>query len=202
MTHASSLLYRATAGALLLIIPVATQLVLWPDLADMPWGHELFAVSQLLSWALLSSVCLGIASVHPGAVRNRAGRTGRRAVLAGCGLQMLFALAYGVSTVVRGEPLEASFVLFLLGFLALLVGGVVWGLVLRREPHLRLAGNGFLAMAVLGLLAIAVGDNFIHDIALLSSYAAWIVIGLGAVGSATPDTRDGIRSGSYDDQNV
>lgn len=184
MTDLTYLAARATAGALLLVTPVATQLVLLPDLADMPAGYLLFGTSQLLGWGLFASVCLGIASVHPGATMSRGGRLGRWLVQAGCALRMAFAVAYGASALVLGEPLEASFLLFLFGFVALVVGGGVWGTVLRRQPHLRLAGNGFLATALLGLAAIAVGDNVIHDLTLLGSYAAWVLIGLGATRGA------------------
>lgn len=178
MTSAVPPTTRATIGSLLLILPVSAEL-LWPSIDDSRWGHLLFACSQLVGWGLLATVCLGITAVRPAPVTGRAGRVGRGLVLTGCALQLLFALAYGASAVVMGEPLEASFVLFLLGFLALLVGGTLWGRALWREPRLRLAGGGFLATAVLGFLAIAVGADPFHDIALLGSYASWMVIGLG-----------------------
>jgi hypothetical protein len=197
MTHASSLAQKATVGALLLIVPVAAQLFL--PIGDLWWGHLLFAAAQLAGWALLASTCIGISTAQPSTVRSRGGRIGHRLVLAGCVLQMLFALTYGGSVVVTGEPFGGSFVLFLLGFLALLVGGVVWGLVVRRGPGLRLAGNGLLATAVLGFVAIAAGDNVVHEIALLSSYAAWILV---AVGVDTTDPRDVIRPGVPGDQRV
>lgn len=180
MTTGPSIARRAIAGALLLITPVATQLVLWPNLADMPWGYLIFGTSQLLGWGLLLTVCLGIGSAHPGSTSSRAGRAGQRIVLAGCVLQMAFGAVYGISTLAMGEPLEASFWLFLLGFLTLVVGGVLWGRVLCRDTRTRLAGNGFLAMAGLGFLAIAVGDNVVHDVTLLAGYVAWVVIGHGA----------------------
>lgn len=194
MTHASSLAQKATAGALLLIIPVTAELFL--PIGDRWWGYLLFATSQLVGWTLLASTCIGIASSHPGTVRSRGGRMGHRLVLAGCVLQMLFALVYGGSVLVMGEPLEASFVLFLLGFLALLVGGVVRGRVLRRDPGLRLAGNGLLAMAVLGFAAVAIGDTVIHEIALLASYASWTLVGVGAT-RGSDVAREGSLSGRH-----
>lgn len=197
MTHASFLAQKATAGALLLIVPVATELFL--PIGDLWWSQLLFATAQLAGWALLASTCIGIARMRPGTVRSRRDRIGHRMVLVGCVLQLLFALAYGGTVLVTGEPFEGSFVLFLLGFLALLVGGVVWGLVVRREPGLRLAGNGLLATALLGLVAIAAGDNVLHEIALLSSYAAWILVGLG---SDLNDPQDVIRLGAKSNQDV
>jgi hypothetical protein len=43
-----------------------------------------------------------------------------------------------------------------------------------------MAGGGLMAAAVLGFLAIAVGSDPFHDIFLLTGYAAWAVVGLGA----------------------
>jgi hypothetical protein len=136
MTHPTSLTLSATAGALLLAVPVAVQLALWLELDDMPGGHLVFGACQLLAWGLLMSVCLRIPALHPDATATRGGRVGRRAALVGCALQMAFASVYLVSTLVTGEPLEATFWFFLPGFVALLVGGIAWGLALRRQRRL------------------------------------------------------------------
>ena len=91
---------------------------------------------------------------------------------------MLFAATYGVLEVVTGEP-EASFVFFSLGLLLTTVGGLLRGSQLRRAG-VGMAGGGLMAAAVLGFLAIAVGSDPFHDIFLLTGYAAWAVVGLGA----------------------
>ena len=50
----------------------------------------------------------------------------------------------------------------------------------------RSAGLGLLAVAIMGLLAMAVGTDPFHDVFLLSSYAAWVAVGVGA-DQAAPD---------------
>ena len=171
-----SLTLRSVLAALLLVLPVSAELI-WPSLGDS--GHLLFAAAQLIGWFLVATVVRAGASKNPESTSTRAGRVGRRLLLAGCALQILFALAYGGSAVIDGEPAEASFLLFLLGFLAMFVGGVVWGPALLRAGPARSAGVGVLATAVLGFLAIAVGADPFHDLFLLSSYAAWVLVGRG-----------------------
>ena len=134
----------------------------------------------------MASVVRDGAGRHPETSSTRAGRIGRRLLLSGCALQVLFALVYGGSAVVDGEPVEASFLLFLLGFLATFVGGFIWGPALLRAGLAHLAGVGVLATAVLGLLAIAVGVDPFHDMFLLTSYAAWVLVGRGLEAPAQP----------------
>ena len=126
-----------------------------------------------MGWLLIGSV---VRPAEPG--RARRARFGRRAVLVGIGCQVAFATVYG-ATAFDGEPLDASFALFSLGFLSLLVGGLCWGSALVRSVDRRTAGWGLVATAVLGLLAVMVGVDPFHDIFLLSSYAAWPVVGRG-----------------------
>lgn len=177
---------RAIAAACALIIPVVAELI-WPSFGDS--GHLVFAICQLIGWVLVASILVEIGRLFPSLDSRRAGRVGRRILLVGCGLQVLFALAYGVTAVVSGEPNEASFVLFLAGFLAQLVGGIIWWRAMRFEPRLRLTRIGVLSTAILGFLAMAVGNDPFHDIFLLSSFAAWVLVGVGAGRtSATPVT--------------
>lgn len=180
---------RAILAASALIIPVLAQLI-WPSFGDS--GHLVFAICQLVGWVLVASIVVDVDRHVPSLSSTRGGRVGRRALLAGCGLQVLFALTYGATAWVSGEPNEASFLLFLVGFLVQLVGGVVWWRAMRSDPRLRVVRNGVLATAILGFLAMAVGNDPFHDIFLLSGYAAWAVVGLGVaqssvVGRATVD---------------
>jgi hypothetical protein len=184
-----SLTLRSVLATLLLAVPVSAELI-WPSLGDS--GHLLFAVAQLVGWFLVGTVLRAGAGRHPGSTSTRAGRLGRRLLLSGCVLQMLFAVVYGGSAVIGGEPAGASFLLFLLGFLATFVGGVLWGPALLRTGRARLAGVGVLATAVLGFLAIAVGTDPFHDLFLLSSYAVWVLVGRGLDVPARSDTK---RSG-------
>ena len=171
-----SLTLRSVLAALLLIAPVSAELI-WSSVGES--GHLFFAAGQLIGWFLVATVVRDGAGRHPATGSTRAGRVGRRLLLSGCALQMLFALVYGGSAVIDGEPVEASFLLFLLGFLTTFVGGLVWGPALLRIGLVRIAGFGVLAMAVLGFLAIAVGVDPLHDVFLLSSYAAWVLVGRG-----------------------
>jgi hypothetical protein len=163
---------RSALAAAVLALPVLAEIA-WPDRFDAAGGHVFFAASQLVGWALLASVVLGA----PAAARTASPR-GRRVVLAGCALQVSFATLYG-ATAFDGEPLEASFLAFMLGFVALFVGGLLWATRLRRAADGRVAAAGLGAASVLGALAILVGSDPWHDICLVSSYAAWIVVGRG-----------------------
>lgn len=161
---------RSALAAALLIVPVAVETQTGSDdLAS--WGHGLFALSQLAGWALLLSVCRVLAAHLPRSL------WGPRLVQAACVLQLLFALGYGATALATGEPHEAIFVVFLLAFLALTGGGLVWARRLRAE--LSVAAGGLAGVAVLGFLAIAVGADPWHDVFLLSSYAAWVLVGRG-----------------------
>ncbi len=163
---------RSALAATVLAVPVLAEIA-WPARLDAAGGLLLFAASQLVGWALLASLVLGA----PPAARTASPR-GRRVVLAGCALQVSFATVYG-ATAFDGDPLEASFVLFMLGFITLLVGGLLWASRLRRKTGGRLAAAGLLAVAVLGALAMIVGSDPFHDVFLVSSYAAWVVVGRG-----------------------
>jgi hypothetical protein len=164
---------RSGLAAVLLIVPVAVETLVRSDHLAL-WAHGLFAASQLAGWALLLSMSRLLAA------RVGGSRWGSRLVQAGCVLQLLFAVGYGVTALVQGEPDEGIFVVLLLAFLALTAGGVTWGLRLVRSHRGTPAGTGLLAVAILGFLAMALGMDPFHDIFLLSSYAAWIAVGLGA----------------------
>ena len=163
---------RSALAATVLAVPVLAEIA-WPSRLDTAGALVLFAASQLVGWALLASLVLGA----PPAARAASPR-GRRVVLAGCALQVSFATVYG-ATAFDGEPLEASFVLFMLGFITLLGGGILWASRLRRKTGARLAAAGLLAVAVLGALAMLVGNDPFHDVFLVTSYAAWVVVGRG-----------------------
>lgn len=169
---------KGATAAVLLIVPVVAELVSEP-LGDGTAFTIAFAASQLIGWLLLAGLCRDLAGVHPPA--NRRDRVGARLLVAGCVAEMLFAATYGALEVVTGEP-EASFVFFSLGLLLTTVGGLLRGSQLRRAG-VEMAGVGLMAAAVLGFLAIAVGSDPFHDIFLLTGYAAWAVVGVGAARS-------------------
>ena len=179
---------RSALAALLLIGSVSVELI-WHEVDEFRAGDMGFAVAQVCGWALLLTVVLPLARRHP-----RPPRLGSWLVVLGCGLQVLFGLGYGASTAATGEPFGGIFVVFLLAFLALTVGGVVWGWSLRRGPAV--AGAGLIATAVAGFLAIALDMDPCHDIFLLSSYAAWVLVGRGLEAPATETTTAEVSASS------
>jgi hypothetical protein len=169
-------LTKSAVAAALLAVPVAVETLVRSDNLAL-WGHGVFAASQLAGWILL----LSLSRLAP----TGGSRWGARLVQAGCVLQLVFALGYGITALVQGEPFEGMFVAFLLGFLALTAGGLTWGIRLLRARLAAPAGTGLLAVAVLGFLAMAVGVDPFHDVFLLSSYGAWVAVGLGVDRAAT-----------------
>jgi hypothetical protein len=163
---------RAALGTALLAVPVAVE-AFWLHTDDGLPGHLLFAASQLVGWGLQLTVVLDLRR------RRVGGRVLPRLVLAAVASQMAFAATYGLTAGWSGEPAGASFGFFLLGFLLLAIGGVGWGIRLRRVG-MRSAGAGLVAAGGLGFLALAVGGDPWHDVMLLSSYLAWVVVGLGS----------------------
>jgi hypothetical protein len=179
---------RSALAAVLLIVPVAVETMVRSDHLAL-WGHGVFVVSQLVGWSLLLSLSRRLA--------DRAGsRWGSRLVQAGCVLQLVFAAGYGITVAVQGEPFEGMFVAFLLGFLALTAGGLIWGIRLLRACRAAPAGTGLMAVAVLGFLAMALGMDPFHDIFLLSSYAAWVAVGLGTDRAASDRQEQAVVSGA------
>lgn len=177
---------RSVLAWILLALPVAAEAVHLVD--DEARGVvELFALTQLAGWVLVWTVVRDLRSVASGS-----GRWGPRLVTAGVIFQAGFAAAYLVSSLVAGEPAEASFIAFLLGFVGLTVGGLVWSVRLRRTPW-TLARLGLAGVAVLGLGAIAAGDNVVHELALQGSYLSWVLVGIG-VGQRNQASKSGVVS--------
>ncbi len=170
---------RSLLAALLLAVPVVAQstgLVSGDDRA----AETVFVLAQLAGWTLVATVVRDLATVAAGA-----SRWGARLTMTGVVLQLVFATLYLGTLVVTGEAWEGSFVAFLLGFLALTVGGVIWAVRLRRTPH-GLAAAGLAAVAVLGLVAVMVGDTVVHEVALPASYLAWVLVGRGVTTEQPP----------------
>lgn len=165
----------SSALAALLLIGSVTAELLWPDLGESRLGEVTLPAVNAVGWLLVLATLRQL----PPSGGGRRAALGRWTTRFGALLQVFFGISYAVSAAILGEPVEAAFVLFALGFLLLLVGGVALGGVFWRRGD-RLVGVGFRAVALLGLLAIAVAVDPWHDIALLSSYSAWVLVGAGA----------------------
>lgn len=179
---------RTVLAALLLAVPVTLEAV--SVLPSHGWGHLFFAATQLAGWTLILTVCRALATHATG------GRWGPRLTQTGVVALLLFAAAYLATYLAAGEPAGWVFWLFLLGFVCLTIGGLVWARALRRTSSRR-AGIGLALVSVLGFAAMAVGDNVFHDIALNASYLAWILVGRGAPtrpATSGGDIPDGVRS--------
>ena len=109
--------------------------------------------------------------------RSRRGRVGWWLGIAGTGVLALFAVQAGVSMVRTGE-VPQNFVLFLVGFLLLVVGQVLFARDLRQ--HLGWAWILPL-VAVVGLIVALTATDALgptHDIGLFIFEAAWVALGV------------------------
>ena len=115
---------------------------------------------------------------------TRHGRVGWWLAIAGAGLLTLFAVQVAVSMVRTGEVPE-NFVLFLLGFLLLVVGQVLFARDLRQH-----VGWGWLMplVAAAGLIVALTATDALgptHDIGLFIFEAAWVALGVALTRPAT-----------------
>ena len=175
----------ALAAGVLLFVSVATELV-WnaqrPDGSVSNWPVMLFfLVGFLLGTAALAVAVHGLGSGSGGSGLPRSGRIGRGLSLAGALLLLAFSALYLTTAVATGTPLEASFWLFLLGFVLLLLGSVPLALGLRRSgavgglwPAVLVAGAGV-------LLAMTTLSPW-HELGLFTFDAAWAAVGLRLLG--------------------
>lgn len=178
---------RASIAALLLAVPVVAEAA--HLVASEGSAEAGFVLGQLVGWLLVATVVRDLLSVARGA-----SRWGSRLIMAGVTFQVLFAVVYLGSWLLFGEPSEASFVAFLLGFLCLTVGGALWSWRLRRTA-LKKVALGLGGVAGFGLLAIAVGDSVLHEITLPLSYVAWVLVGYGVESPKRPADQE-ISAGS------
>jgi hypothetical protein len=109
-----------------------------------------------------------------GLMVTRMGRVGSRVSLAGVVLLGLFGVQVLVELIRTGDIPE-NFVLFALGFLLILVGQLLFARDLRHA-----IGRAWVLplVAVAGLIvALAGGENPIHDLGLFVFEGAWVVLG-------------------------
>lgn len=105
-------------------------------------------------------------------------RAGAAMTTAGAGLLTAFGLGALVSGVIRGAPLELTFLAFALGMLLLSVGPVLWGLALRRQSPAPGVWQTLVLGGAAAFAAIAIEPDPWHDVALVAAFAAWSAIGV------------------------
>jgi hypothetical protein len=119
---------------------------------------------------------------------TRVGRIGTRLALVGVGFLVLFAVQLVVELIRTGEVPE-NFVLFLIGFLLILVGQLLFARDLRPA-----VGRGwvFPIVAVAGLVAaLFLNSVGLHDIGLFVFEGAWV--GLGVALLRQPSEADSVE---------
>jgi drug/metabolite transporter (DMT)-like permease len=132
-------------------------------------------VYAVLGTAGIVALAFALWGLRPLVSATKKGRVGIRLALAGVGLLVLFAVTAVISLARTGDA-PNTFVLFLFGFLFILVGQLLFARDLR--PTL---GRGWLLpiAAVVGLVvALGAGDNPVHDVGLFAFEAAWVTLGV------------------------
>lgn len=192
-TRSSTLARRsgtaAILGALLTAGAVAAELVHKVEDGNRIVEVPLFVVyiaAYTGGMAMLTAALLGIRRLHrdSGAEIGRTGRVGFRLAIFGGGANVLFGLVMLGSAVVTGETLGVAWLLFAVGFLALILGQVMLAIGLRRG---RLLGWGWIAPLV-GAAAAAVAVTVsaagpYHDIGLFLFFGSWVLLGAAVLAS-------------------
>jgi hypothetical protein len=136
----------------------------------------LLLLTATAGFALLLLAVMGLRAQT--ACYTRPARTGPLMTVAGAGLLVVFGLMTLVTALLRGSPMEAAFIAFLLGMLLLAVGPVTWGLSIRRRPPAPGVWQLLLLSGVVAFGALAIEPDPWHDISLTVMFAAWSALGL------------------------
>jgi len=132
-----------------------------------------------LGMALLTAAIIGLRRLHKAesAEVGRAGRLGFGLAIFGALANVAFMVVYFVGAVATGETVEEAFLLFALGFLALLAGQVLLGFGLRRGGLLGPGWTAPLAGVAAIVLAITTDADPYHDIGLFLFFGSWFALG-------------------------
>jgi hypothetical protein len=140
---------------------------------DVPDGIYVSFVAA--GFAALAVALWGVRELLVG---TRVGRIGIRLALAGVAFLVLFAV-HVVVELIRVGDIPENFVLFLIGFLLILIGQLLFARDLRPE-----LGRGWLLpiLAVAGLvMALFLNSVGLHDIGLFVFEAAWVALGIAVL---------------------
>lgn len=137
-----------------------------------------FALLLLTATAGFALLLTAVRDLHAQtACPTRPARTGALMSLFGAGLLVVFGLVGLVTSLLRGSPLEASFIAFLPGMLLLSVGPVTWGLSLWRRSPAPGVWQMLLLSGLAAFGALAIEPDPWHDISLMGMFAAWSALG-------------------------
>ena len=172
----------AAAGATIAAAGIAAELLHRVEDGSRVENVPLFVLyvgSYGVGMALLVAAIVGLRRLHAaeGVEIGRAGRLGFRLATGGAAAQVAFASIMVASAVATGKTVGAAFILFALGFLALIVGQVLLAPGLRRGA---VVGRGWIApLAGVVTAAIAIGTPIdpLHDLALFLYFGSWVVLG-------------------------
>jgi hypothetical protein len=151
-------------------------------------GGELVFDTPEALWATIGVAGFGALAVALWGLRalvgaTRLGRVGIRIALVGVGFLCLFAVQLLVELVRTGDVPD-NFILFLIAFLLILVGQLVFARDLRP-----VIGRGWLfpIVAVAGLvMALFLNAVGLHDIGLFVFEAAWVGLGVALLRHSQP----------------
>ncbi len=168
----------ATAAGVLMLVSVAAEL-LWnvqrPDGSVVdPVGFAAYLGVFTVGAAGLAVAVHGLRDVVP----TGSGRTGRVLTTAGAALLATCTLLLLLTGLATGQPLEAAFLLFLLGFVLLVLGAVPLALGLRRSTAVGPWWTAVLVAGAGGLVAMTT-QSPVHEVGLFTFDAAWAALGLG-----------------------
>ena len=154
------------------------QLVFGDEISD-----AVYASFGAAGFVTLAVAIWGLRDVIAG---TRVGRIGMRLALVGVAFLLLFGVHVFVELIRTGE-IPGNFVLFLIGFLFILVGQLLFAWDLR--PAL---GRGwvFPIVAVAGLvMALFLDAVGLHDIGLFVFEGAWVGLGVALLRGSPPSAR-------------
>jgi drug/metabolite transporter (DMT)-like permease len=188
------------AGAVIAAAGIAAELFHRVEDGNSVENVPLFVLylgSYALGMGLLALGVVGLRRLHAaeGVAFTRAGRLGFRLVLAGTIAQVAFAAVMVTSALATGETVGAAFLLFALGFLALIVGQVLLAVALRRGGIVGLGWIAPLAGVVTAAVAIGTPVDPLHDLALFLYFGSWVA--LGAVLAARAAAGRGSTMGAW-----
>lgn len=180
VTQASRTGRAAVAAGVLMTAGVEGEWLLSPQRDDGTVTNKpefaLLLVLSTVGFVLLSLAVRGLRreSARP----TRPARVGAMITLVGAGMLAAFGAVVLVTGLASGSPLEASFLAFALGLLALSIGQVTWGLALRRQPTAPGVWQMVVVAGVMAFASMAIPLDPWHDVSLVAMFLAWSVIGV------------------------